>query len=129
MGRAEELALILRRWQQVKEGEGQVVLLFGEPGIGKSRLARVLREAVSGEPHTLIRYQCSPYHTNSALYPIVEQIRRVAGFDEADDAHARSSKRWKRRCALAFDDVSVRRAAVRQRYSRSTPATAIPFRS
>ena len=86
VGRTEELALILRRWEQVKEGKGQVVLLFGEPGIGKSRLAQALRERVSGEPHTLVRYQCSPYHTNSALHPIVEQVRRAAGFDETDDA-------------------------------------------
>ena len=67
VGRTEELALILRRWEQVKDGEGQIVLLSGEPGIGKSRLTQVLCERVSGEPHTLVRYQCSPYHTHSAL--------------------------------------------------------------
>ena len=105
VGRTEELALIMRRWEQVKEGEGQVVLLSGEPGIGKSRLAQVLCERVSGEPHTLVRYQCSPYHTHSALYPIVEQTRRAAGFDETDNACSQLDK-LEASLHLAFDDVS-----------------------
>jgi class 3 adenylate cyclase/tetratricopeptide (TPR) repeat protein len=84
VGRSEEIALILRRWQQVKDGEGQVVLLSGEAGIGKSRLVQALCEKVSADPYNLIRYQCSPYHVNSALYPIIEQMRRVAGFCESD---------------------------------------------
>ena len=86
VGRGEEIALILRRWQQVKDGEGQVLLLSGEAGIGKSRLVQALCEKVSADPHNLIRYQCSPYHVNSALYPIIEQMRRAAGFDESDSA-------------------------------------------
>ena len=105
VGRTEELALILHRWKQAKESEGQVVLLSGEPGIGKSRLAEVLCERVYGEPHTLVRYQCSPYHTHSALYPIVEQIRRAAGFDETDNACSQLDK-LEASLHLAFDDVS-----------------------
>jgi class 3 adenylate cyclase/tetratricopeptide (TPR) repeat protein len=106
VGRAEELALILRRWEQAKDREGQVVLLSGEPGIGKSRLAEVLREKVSAEPHTLVvRYQCSPYHTHSALYPIVEQIRRAAEFDETDSACSQLDK-LEKLLRRAFDDVS-----------------------
>ena len=105
VGRAEELALILRRWDQVKEGEGQVVLLSGEPGIGKSRLAQVLSNNVNAESHTLVRYQCSPYHANSTLYPIVEQIRRAAGFEETDDAHAKLEK-LEASLHLAFENVS-----------------------
>jgi class 3 adenylate cyclase/tetratricopeptide (TPR) repeat protein len=106
VGRQEELALILRRWEQVKEGDGQVVLLSGEAGIGKSRLAQVLRESIAGEPHTLVCYQCSPYHTSSALHPIIEQIRRAAAIDEADDAGSKLDKleAW---LAGTFGDVSA----------------------
>src|SRR5262249_14294364 len=92
VGRAEEIALILRRWQQVKEGEGQVVLLSGEAGIGKSRLVQTLCEKISTDPYNIVRYQCSPYHANSALYPIIEQIRRAAGFDENDDSTSQLKK-------------------------------------
>jgi class 3 adenylate cyclase len=100
VGRAEETALILRRWQQVKEREGQLVLLSGEAGIGKSRLVQALCENISADQYTLIRYQCSPYHVNSALYPIIEQVRRAAGFEETDDA---ASKRKKLETLLASE--------------------------
>jgi class 3 adenylate cyclase/tetratricopeptide (TPR) repeat protein len=105
VGRTEELALILRRWGRAKDGEGQVALLSGEPGIGKSRLAQTVCESISVEPHNLIRYQCSPYHTNSALYPIAEQIRRTAGIDASDDADSQLTK-LEMLLRLAFDDVS-----------------------
>jgi predicted ATPase len=92
VGREEEIALLLRRWQQAKEGEGQVVLVGGEPGIGKSRLARVLRERLANEGHTVLRYQCSPYHVNSALYPAIEQLERAAGFTREDSVEQKLNK-------------------------------------
>jgi class 3 adenylate cyclase/tetratricopeptide (TPR) repeat protein len=84
VGREEEVALLLRRWEQAREGEGQVVLIGGEPGIGKSRLARVLQERIEDAPHTTLHYQCSPYHLNSPLYPVIEQLEFAAGFARED---------------------------------------------
>src|SRR5204862_1501364 len=69
VGRDEELDLLLRRWQQAKAGEGRVVLLSGEPGIGKSRLTAALHEKLAGETHTRLRYFCSPHHPETALHP------------------------------------------------------------
>ena len=80
VGREEELELLLRRWSKAKTGEGQVVLLSGEPGIGKSRLTAVMLERLAKEPHTRLRYFCSPQYTDSALYPIISQMERAAGF-------------------------------------------------
>ena len=79
VGRDEEIALLLRRWQQVKDGEGHVVLLSGEPGIGKSRLVREVRARLKDEPHVRLLYQCSPHHTTSPLHPLIEQLERAAG--------------------------------------------------
>src|SRR5262249_57713105 len=79
VGRDEELAMLERRWQQAKTGEGCVVLLSGEPGIGKSRLAQTLFERLSGEPHTRLRLFCSPHHQDSALYPTITQFERAPG--------------------------------------------------
>src|SRR5947199_2260297 len=76
VGREEEIELLLRRWATAKTGEGQVVLLSGEAGIGKSRLTAALMERVATEPHTRLRYFCSPHHTDSALYPIIGQMER-----------------------------------------------------
>ena len=73
VGREEELELLLRRWSKAKSGEGQVVLLSGEPGIGKSRLTAALLERLAHEPHTRLRYFCSPQHTDSAFFPIISQ--------------------------------------------------------
>ena len=77
VGREEELELLLRRWSKAETGEGQVVLLSGEPGIGKSRLTAALMERLANEQHTRLRYFCSPQHTDSALYPIISQMERA----------------------------------------------------
>jgi class 3 adenylate cyclase len=80
VGREEEVEILLRRWSKSKSGEGQVVLLSGEPGIGKSRLTAALMERLANEPHTRLRYFCSPQHMDSALYPIISQMERGAEF-------------------------------------------------
>ena len=92
VGREEEFGLLLRRWARAKNGEGQVVLLSGEPGIGKSRLTAALLESVLAEPHTCLRYFCSPQHRDSALYPIIGQMERAAGLAHDDSPRARLDK-------------------------------------
>jgi class 3 adenylate cyclase/predicted ATPase len=87
VGRDEEIGLLLRRWEQSKEGFGQVVLINGEPGIGKSALADVIREQVAKEGYTRATYRCSPYHTNSALYPVTTHLQRLWRW-ERDDSPA-----------------------------------------
>ena len=80
VGRDEEMELLLRRWAQAKAGNGRVVLISAEPGVGKSRLAEALAERIAAEPHTRLRYFCSPHHQDSALYPVIAQMERAAGF-------------------------------------------------
>ena len=92
VGREEELELLLRRWSRAKTGEGQVVLLSGEAGIGKSRLTAALLETIASEPHTRLRYFCSPQHTDSAFYPIIGQIGRAAGLTLEDTSQAKLDK-------------------------------------
>jgi class 3 adenylate cyclase/tetratricopeptide (TPR) repeat protein len=92
VGREEEVALLLRRWQQAREGEGQVVLVSGEPGIGKSRLTQVLREQIEAQPHAALCYQCSPYHLNAALYPVIKQFEFAAGFSREETAAQKLDK-------------------------------------
>jgi AAA ATPase-like protein len=79
VGREEEFELLLRRWSKAKSGEGQVVLLSGEAGIGKSRLTAAMLERLASEPHTRLRYFCSPQHTDSALYPVIDGTCRWVG--------------------------------------------------
>jgi class 3 adenylate cyclase/tetratricopeptide (TPR) repeat protein len=92
IGRDEEIHLLLRRWDQAKAGDGQVVLICGEPGIGKSRIAQTVAERISAEPHTRLRYFCSPHHQDSTLYPSIAQLERAAGFRREDSADQRLDK-------------------------------------
>jgi len=87
VGRDEEIDLLMRRWEQTKRGDGCVGLISGEPGIGKSRIAQSVAERISAEPHTRLRYFCSPHHQDSALYPSIAQLERAASFrrDHTDE--------------------------------------------
>ena len=84
IGRHEEIDLLLRRWAHAKAGDGQVVLISGEPGLGKSRLTAALGERLHAEPHLRLRYFCSPYHQDSALFPFIDQLGRAAAFTSDD---------------------------------------------
>jgi class 3 adenylate cyclase/predicted ATPase len=92
VGRDEEVELLLRRWASAKAGDGQVVLISGEPGIGKSRLVATLGERLRAEPHLRLRYFCSPYYQDSALFPFIDQLGRAAGFTRNDPPEARLEK-------------------------------------
>jgi class 3 adenylate cyclase/tetratricopeptide (TPR) repeat protein len=84
LGRDEEIELLLRRWRQAAQGEGRVVLLTGEPGIGKSHIALTIQERLQTEPHIRLRYFCSSHHTNSALFPFISQLERAGRFQRND---------------------------------------------
>src|SRR6516165_7443575 len=92
IGREDDLDFLLERQRLAWKGEGQIVLISGEPGIGKSRLVAALAERITGEPHTRLRYQCSPYHTNSALRPFIAHLERAAGFKADDTSEQRLDK-------------------------------------
>lgn len=92
LGREEELDLLSRRWEEARRGEGRVVLLTGEPGIGKSRIVRALRDRMTSDPHTALSYFCSPHHQGSALYPSIIQLTRAAGIERDDSAEAKLDK-------------------------------------
>jgi predicted ATPase len=97
VGREEEVALLLRRWEQAEAGEGSVVLICGEPGIGKSRLAQTMHERLAPDcdrglaatPHTRLRFFCAPHLQDSALHPVIAHLERAAGFRREDTADAR----------------------------------------
>src|SRR6202048_761752 len=92
VGREEEVELLVRRWQQAKSGEGRVVLISGEPGIGKSRLPAGAVGHNGRNPHTRLRYFCSPHHQDSALYPFIAQLERAAGFARDDTVEEKLGK-------------------------------------
>jgi class 3 adenylate cyclase/predicted ATPase len=92
VGRDEEIDLLLRRWARAKGSDGQVVLISGEPGIGKSRLTAALEERLHGEAHFRLRYFCSPYHQDSALFPFIDQLGRASGFARDDPPVAKLGK-------------------------------------
>jgi class 3 adenylate cyclase/tetratricopeptide (TPR) repeat protein len=92
VGREEEIELLMRRWAQAKAGEGCVVLISGEPGIGKSRLTETVQERLGAEPYTRLRFFCSPHHQDSVLYPAITQVERAAGFRREDPREERLDK-------------------------------------
>src|SRR6202041_550764 len=92
MGREEELDLLLRRWSQARDGEGQVVVLSGEPGIGKSRILSALRERLEAQGVQGLRFQCSPYHVNSAFWPIIDNFERTLKFGRNETTDAKLDK-------------------------------------
>ncbi len=106
IGREDELDFLLERQRLAWKGEGQIVLISGEPGIGKSRLAAALAERIAGEPHTRLRYQCSPYHTNSALRPFIAQVERAAGF-KADETSAQRLDKLEAVLAMGASQVQA----------------------
>ena len=106
VGREHEIGLLLERWGRAKEGEGQVVLLVGEPGIGKSRLVRALRGRLESEPHTALSHYCSPHHQTSPLYPVTSLLERAAGF-AADDPTAVRLDKLEALLALSTDNGSA----------------------
>jgi class 3 adenylate cyclase len=110
VGRAHEMGLLLDRWRLASQSEGQIVTVIGEAGIGKSRSIEALQEAISGEPHARIHLQCSPYHSDSALYPLIQHLSRAARFAAADSSSTRIEK---------LGALFARRAA--------SDGTAIPF--
>jgi len=92
VGRDREIELMLERWALAKAGQGQMVIVSGEAGIGKSRITRAVIDEVAKDDHTRITYQCSPYHTDSAFYPVIQQIAFAAGFASADGLDTRLDK-------------------------------------
>jgi len=92
VGRDEEIDLLLRRWARAKAGEGQIILVSGEAGLGKSRITAALEERLYAEPHLRLRYFCSPYHQDSALFPVVDQLGRAAGFARDDPPASKLQK-------------------------------------
>ena len=92
IGREEELNLLRRRWEQVAQGPGRVVLITGEPGIGKSRLTRALQEKIASDQQTQLIFHCSPHHRDSALHPVIGHLVRATGIERDDSAETKLHK-------------------------------------
>ena len=92
VGRKQELGLMIEYWDKAKSGSGQMIVVSGEAGIGKSRITRAVVDSITQDNHIRMNYQCSPYHTDSAFYPIIQQISHAAGFKTTDGAEARLDK-------------------------------------
>jgi DNA-binding winged helix-turn-helix (wHTH) protein/predicted ATPase len=92
VGRDEEIDLLMRRWARAKTGDGQIVLVLGEAGVGKSRITAAFEERLHAEPHLRLRYFCSPYHQDSALFPVIDQLGQAAGFARDDPPTAKLVK-------------------------------------
>jgi AAA ATPase domain len=122
VGRDQEVALLLDRWELAKAGDGQVVLLSGEAGIGKSRIGQALCERIATVRHRAIRYQCSPFHTNSALQPVIAYLEHVCGITRDHSPHAKLDRLER----FADRVLGTGRAAVPclRRFSRSLPKIA-----
>jgi TOMM system kinase/cyclase fusion protein len=104
VGREGEVSFLLERWEQIQGGQGQVVLLTGEAGIGKSRLVHVAKERIANEKHTRLEARCSPYHRNSALYPAIDLLQRALQFERGDSAEEKF-KKLERQLRALHDDL------------------------
>ena len=104
VGREHELGLLRERWQEARQGKGQVVLLSGEPGIGKSRLVQTLGQEALTEGATRIEFRCSPYHRNSAFYPIIDHLHRFLGFQREEPAQSKLDKLTRMLAAYRFTE-------------------------
>ncbi|MBI3303410.1 MAG: AAA family ATPase, partial [Deltaproteobacteria bacterium] len=107
VGREEELQFLQQRWEHARAGAGRAVLVTGEPGIGKSRLVQELKEQVTREGATRIEFRCSPYHQNSALYPVIEHLQRLLQFERDDTADTKLEKLQQALASYQFPEVDT----------------------